>query len=226
VSDELLEQNAALQEAVANGEQEVRAARKLEASREGYLSVLQRDAHEAQSRNEAQQRRLEALTAENSKYKKEATKLRGEMASARMDTYEKTLIENELRDAKEASAAMHEQIERMHAENAALRDGDGLRRELVGALELLKQARAENDALEHALQGRLQQGQVQLATALVGLHEAETDAEDAHVQATRRAAAQATRQRRAARAEVLARLWANLRPTAAASAAAWALSTW
>ena len=70
--------------------------------------MLQRDAHEAQSRNEAQQRRLEALTAENSKYKKEATKLRGEMASARMDTYEKTLIENELRDAKEESAAMRE----------------------------------------------------------------------------------------------------------------------
>ena len=108
VSEELLEQNAALQEAVASAEQEVRAARKLEASREGYLSVLQRDAHEAQSRNEAQQRRLEALTAENSKYKKEATKLRGEMASARMDTYEKTLIENELRDAKEESAAMRE----------------------------------------------------------------------------------------------------------------------
>ena len=69
---------------------------------------------------------------------------------------------------------MHEQIERMHAENAALRDGDGLRRELVGALEQLKQARAENDALEHALQGRLQQGRVQLATALTGLSRSAT----------------------------------------------------
>ena len=226
VSEEMLEQNAGLQEAVANAEQELRAARKLEASREGYLSVLQRDAQEAQSRNEAQQRRLEALTAESSKFKKEATRLRGEVASARMDAYEKTLIENELQGAKESGAAMHEQIERMHAENAALRDGDGLRRELVGALELLKQARAENDTLEHALQGRMQQGQVQLATALVGLHEAETDAEDAHEQATRRAAERARAQRRAARGEVLARLWANLRPTAAASAAAWALSTW
>ena len=156
----------------------------------------------------------------------EATRLRGEVASARMDAYEKTLIENELQGAKESGAAMHEQIERMHAENAALRDGDGLRRELVGALELLKQARAENDTLEHALQGRMQQGQVQLATALVGLHEAETDAEDAHEQATRRAAERARAQRRTARGEVLARLWANLRPTAAASAAAWALSTW
>ena len=226
VSEEMLEQNAGLQEAVANAEQELRAARKLEASREGYLSVLQRDAQEAQSRNEAQQRRLEMLTAESSKFKKESTRLRGEVASARMDAYEKTLIENELQGAKESSAAMHEQIERMHAENAALRDGDGLRRELVGALELLKQARAENDTLEHALQGRMQQGQVQLATALVGLHEAETDAEDAHEQATRRAAERARAQRRAARGEVLARLWANLRPTAAASAAAWALSTW
>ena len=41
VSEELLEQNAALQEAVASAEQEVRAARKLEASREGYLSTIQ-----------------------------------------------------------------------------------------------------------------------------------------------------------------------------------------
>ena len=41
VSEELLEQNAALQEAVASAEQEVRAARKLEASREGSSSTIQ-----------------------------------------------------------------------------------------------------------------------------------------------------------------------------------------
>ena len=80
----------------------------MSASRESFLTVLEKDAKDAQARNDAQQLRLEALTAENSKYKKEATKLRGEMASARMDTYEKTLIENELRDAKEESAAMRE----------------------------------------------------------------------------------------------------------------------
>ena len=88
VSEELLEQNAALQEGVANAEQEVRAARKLEASREGYLSVLQRDAHEAQSRNEAQQRRLEALTTENSKFKKEVTKLRAEMVDESLNRFD------------------------------------------------------------------------------------------------------------------------------------------
>ena len=67
-------------------------ARRSAASMEAYLGVLQAEAAEAAARNEAQQRRLETLTAENSKLKKEAAKLRSEATGSRMAQFEHDIL--------------------------------------------------------------------------------------------------------------------------------------
>ena len=226
VSDELLAQNASLQAAAARAEEELLRARKLEASREGYLGVLQRESHEAQARNDAQQRRLEVLTAENSKLKKETTRLRGEVSSSRMDGYEKELMQTELSGAKDAATAMHAQLARLHAENTALRDGDGLRRELKATAQQLAEALEQKATLGETMRLQVLHARVEQATALAALVDAEADAEGHYVEAVRRAQEGLRVQKRGARAQLLARLWTQLRPAARAYSLAWALSTW
>lgn len=127
----------------------LRAVRKTEASREAFLLKLQGEAAENFARISTQQRRLEELTAENTKLRKESAKLRTEITGMRMAAFEQEKIENEMRVAKEAVEAMQAQIGRLHRENAALRVGkgveaeiDGLKEELNKAAEALEEERA------------------------------------------------------------------------------------
>ena len=121
------------------------------ASQEAYLGVLQAEAQETHSRNESQQRRLELLTAENSKLKKEATKLRSEVTGARMASFEQQILGQELRGAKDAAAAMEAQLQRLHAENNALREGGGLRDEVSVLTQQLRDALESKAELQAAL---------------------------------------------------------------------------
>ena len=116
-----------LQAQAAEADEALRLVRRTEASREAYLLRLEQEAAEAAARNSTQQRRLEELTSENSKLKKESLKLRSDVTGARMEVFQKELVENELRSAKEAVATMEAQTARLQQENSALRaGGDGV----------------------------------------------------------------------------------------------------
>ena len=125
LTEDLLARYEALQLEAAQTEEALRLARRSAASQEAYLGVLQAEAQENASRNEAQQRRLEQLTAEASKLKKETTRLRSEATSGRMAAFETDLLKQELSGAKEAVLAMEAQLQRLHAENRSLREGEG-----------------------------------------------------------------------------------------------------
>ena len=48
-----------------------------------------------------------------------------------MEGFQRELLQQELQGARDAATAMEQQLQRMHAENAALRDSEGLQRELA-----------------------------------------------------------------------------------------------
>ena len=144
--EDLLAKYEAVQLECSQAHESLRLARKAAASQEAYLGVLETEAKEAEARNEAQQRRLETLTAENSKLKKETSKLRSEVTGNRMAAFEADILQQELKGAKDAANAMEAQLARLHTENAALREGGGLKDELAVAHEQLRdslEAKAE-----------------------------------------------------------------------------------
>ena len=65
----------------------------------------------------------------------QVTKLRSEATAERMTAFEMDLLQQELKVAKDAAGAMEAQLQRMHAENASLREGGGLEDELLVASE-------------------------------------------------------------------------------------------
>lgn len=132
----------------------LRAVRKTEASREAFLLKLQEEAAENFARISTQQRRLEELTAENTKLRKESAKLRTEITGMRMAAFEQEKIENEMRVAKEAVEAMQAQIGRLHRENAALRVGKGVEAEIEGLKEELNKAAEALEEERAAFQSR------------------------------------------------------------------------
>ena len=106
LQEDLLAKYEALQLECAQSTESLRLARKAAASQEAYLGVLESEASEAARRNEAQQRRLETLTAETSKLRKEVTKLRSDATAERMTAFEMDLLQQELKVAKDAAGAM------------------------------------------------------------------------------------------------------------------------
>ena len=141
------------------------------------------DAKQAQARNEAQQRRLEDLTFDNSKLRIENTRLRSEAAGGRMEAFEKEILAEELRGAKDAVAGMEQQLQRLHAENAALRDGNTLSLELATVSNQLRGALDAKAALGAALQARLACSRAETASLHAALRQAEEQAEGARAAA-------------------------------------------
>lgn len=163
MQEDLIARHEALQLEASQSAEALRLAKRAAASMEAYLGVLQNEASEAAARNESQQRRLEMLTAENSKLKKESTKLRSEVTGSRMAAFEQDLLQQELRGAKDAAAAMEAQLSRLHAENAALREGGGLRDELQIATEQLREALDSKAQLQIAMTAQARRAHPQAA---------------------------------------------------------------
>jgi chromosome segregation ATPase len=168
MQDELLSRYEALQSEASQTEESLRLAKKSAASMEAYLGVLQSEASESNARNEAQQRRLETLTAENSKLKKETSKLRSEVTSSRMAAFEHELLGQELQGTKDAAAAMEAQLARLHAENASLREGGGLKDELAVAHEQLREALESKSQLQIAMASQVRRRRDAPAPGLPG----------------------------------------------------------
>ena len=102
VSEALLDEFEQMKIQLAEAQAEAAAARKLSESRERYLAVVDTQAAEQHSRNEAQQRRLEHLSSENSKLRRELTRLRAETSAERMEVFEMEMLKQELKGAKVA----------------------------------------------------------------------------------------------------------------------------
>ena len=175
LQQDLLAKYEALQLECAQSNESLRLARKAAASQEAYLGVLETEASEAARRNEAQQRRLEALTAETSKLRKEVTKLRSDATSVRMSAFEVDLLQQELKVAKDAAGAMEAQLQRMHAENASLREGGGLEAELELASEQLKTALEGKELLRVGLMAQVRRAQSELKVLSTALAEGERE---------------------------------------------------
>ena len=175
LAEDLLARHEALQLEFSQTEEALRLAKRSAASQEAYLGVLLSEAQENASRNEAQQRRLELLTAENSKLKKEATRLRSEVTNSRMANFEHSILSQELRGAKDAAAAMEAQLQRLHAENASLREGGGLRDEVSVLTQQLRDALEAKAELQAALTHQVRRAQAESAVALDALASADAD---------------------------------------------------
>ena len=226
VSDEVLGRLEAAEQYARHADEAAREARRREKAGAAYLLTLEREAKDTQARNETQQRRLETLTAENSKVKKENVKLRSDATSARMSDFEKELLQQELRVARDAASSMEAQLTRMHAENAGLRDGGGVRDELAATTSQLRDALESKQELQLAMSQQVLVGHAQSALALTALADADEQL-DGHGRAAAAAVAAATaRSAREHDARALLLAGAALPRAADSASLAWALSTW
>ena len=196
LSEDLLARYEALQVQAAQTEEALRLARRSAASQEAYLGVLQAEAQENASRNEAQQRKLEQLTAETSKLKKEATRLRSEATGARMASFEHDMLKQELGGAKEAVMAMEAQLQRLHAENRSLREGGGLTDEIALVTQQLREALHAKSELQLALTSQVRRAHAEVQAGVLGIASADADLDAAaEIARVHEARAVATRQR-------------------------------
>ena len=226
LSEALLARHEALQSEAAQTEEALRLARRSAASQEAYLAVLQSEAQEAAARNEAQQRRLELLTAENSKLKKESTKLRSEVTGARMANFEHDILTQELRGAKDAAAAMEAQLQRLHAENAALREGGGMRDELALATQQLRDALDAKAQLQLALTAQVRRAHAEVSVAVAAVASADGDLDAAAQKAQQHEARAVAARERQLRAGALMASASRLDVASDERALRWALQAW
>ena len=225
-ADDLLARYEAVRLEAAQSEEALRLAHRSAASQEAYLGVLQAEAQEAASRNESQQKRLESLTAETSKLRKECAKLRSEVTGARMSNFEHELLAQELRGAKDAAAAMESQLQRLHTENAALRAGGGLRDELASVTQQLKNTLSAKTELQLALAMQVRQANATAAIALAGLADADADIDSAVDIAREHQDAALTTRAQHLRAATLVEAGVRLRSIGIGNQLRWALLTW
>jgi len=226
LQEDLLAKYEALQLESAQAAECLRLARKASASQEAYLGVLETEAREAETRNASQQRRLEALTAENSKLKKEGVKLRDELTKQRMGSFEHELLHSELRGAKDAAAAMEAQLQRLHSENAALREGGGLHDELTAIQEQLREALHAKDALRVAMARQVRTAQTEAAVAACSLADADEELHGLGAACAASAAWELAEHARVGHAHVLLLATARLGVVRDDGALRWALLAW
>ena len=225
IEDLQRKQEALVAQAIEAGDK-LRAVRKTELAREAYLLRVQEDSAEASARNAAQQQRLEALTSENSKLKKENTKLKADVTGARMAAFQNDLLENELRSAKEAVESMEQQIARLQHENSALRAGGGLDQEVMQLQRELANVQDSTREAQHAITAGLRRAQAEVTTLQAGLADAETTARARELSLLTDGELSRLRAKRTNDAQMLAAAVDRMSKVEVSCTLAWALSSW